>query len=193
MQLSNCEAAWPLKENKDVFIFEFCSLMNPGRYMINRLFHGYFTCTNFIHSLSIKIVRAHQPWNNQQLYADLGILRALRLKHCGLYLAQRKFNARIIKINMVEGTNESFLACKLSELKISKSSGPCACIHLLLVSIARSFTLHVYTCKRNKQTLRSCSLSSLKMHLQILKVLILSYRWKRFKIPGGRLFLAPDQ
>ena len=26
------------------------------------------------------------------------------------------------------------------------------------------------------------------MHLQILKVLILSYRWKRFRIPGGRLF-----
>ena len=45
---------------------------------------------------------------------------------------------------MVEGTNESFLARKLSELKISNSSGPCACIHLLLVSIARSFTPHVY-------------------------------------------------
>ena len=48
---------------------------------------------------------------------------------------------------MVEGTNESFLARKLSELKFSNSSGPCACIHLLLVSIARSFTLHVYTRK----------------------------------------------
>ena len=55
---------------------------------------------------------------------------------------------RIIKINMVEGTNESFLARKLSELKFPNSSGPCACIHLLLVSIVRSFTLqHVYTCK----------------------------------------------
>ena len=49
---------------------------------------------------------------------------------------------------MVEGTNESFLARKLSELKFSNSSGPCACIHLLLVSIVRSFTLqHVYTRK----------------------------------------------
>ena len=49
---------------------------------------------------------------------------------------------------MVEGTNESFLARKLSQLKFSNSSGPCACIHLLLVSIVRSFTLqHVYTRK----------------------------------------------
>ena len=31
------------------------------------------------------------------------------------------------------------------------------------------------------------------MRLQILKVLILSNRWKRFRYPGGRLFLAPDQ
>ena len=55
---------------------------------------------------------------------------------------------RIIKINMVEGTNESFLARKLSELRFSNSSGPCACIHLLLVSIVRSFTLqYVYTRK----------------------------------------------
>ena len=49
---------------------------------------------------------------------------------------------------MVEGTNESFLASKLSELKFSNSSEPCACIHLLLVSTVRSFTLqHVYTRK----------------------------------------------
>ena len=95
---------------------------------------------------------------------------------------------------MVEGTNESFLARKLSQLKFSNSSGPCACIHLLLVSIVRSFTLqHGLHAQRKKQTLRSRSLSILKMHLQILKVLILSNRWKRFKIPGGRLFLAPDK
>ena len=114
--------------------------------------------------------------------------------YTGIYLAQHKFNARIFKINMVEGTDESFLARKLSELKFSNSSGPCACIHLLLVSIVRSFTLqHGLHAQRKKQTLRSRSLSSLKMHLQILKVLILSNRWKRFKIPGGRLFLAPDK
>ena len=95
---------------------------------------------------------------------------------------------------MVEGTNESFLARKLSELKFSNSSGPCASIHLLLVSIVRSFTLqHGLHAQRKKQTLRSRSLSSLKMHLQILKVLILFNRWKRFKIPVGKLFLAPDQ
>ena len=29
-----------LKENKDMFIFEFCSLMNLGMYIINKLFHG---------------------------------------------------------------------------------------------------------------------------------------------------------
>ena len=47
------------------------------------------------------------------------------------------------------------------------SSGLCACIHLLLVSIVMSFTLrHVYTRKRNKQTLRSRSSLSFKMHSQ---------------------------
>ena len=55
MQLSNCEGltarCFPLKENKDMFIFEFCSLLNPGTYMINKLFHDWFTCANFIHSL----------------------------------------------------------------------------------------------------------------------------------------------
>ena len=92
---------------------------------------------------------------------------------------------------MVEGTNEYFLARKLSELKFSNSSGPCACIHLLLVSIVRSFTLqHGLHAQRKKQTLRSRSLSSFKMHLQIFKVLILSNRQKRFKIPGGRFFGA---
>ena len=91
---------------------------------------------------------------------------------------------------MVEGTNESFLARKLNELKISNSSGPCACIHLLLVSIVRSFTLQHGLHAQRKQTLRSRSLSSFKMHLQILKVLILSNRRKRFKIPGGRFFGA---
>jgi len=30
---------FPLKENKDMFIFEFCSLMNLGMYIINKLFH----------------------------------------------------------------------------------------------------------------------------------------------------------
>ena len=99
------------------------------------------------------------------------------------------FWGAVFKINMVEGTNESFLARKLNELKISNSSGPCACIHLLLVSIVRSFTLqHGLHAQRKKQTLTSRSLSSFKMHLQILKVLMLSYRWKRFRIPGGRLF-----
>ena len=55
MQLSNCEGltarCFPLKENKGMFIFEFCSLINPGTYMINKLFHGWFTCANFFHSL----------------------------------------------------------------------------------------------------------------------------------------------
>ena len=75
----------------------------------------------------------------------------------------------------------------------SNSSGPCACIHLLLVSIVMSFTLrHVYTRKRNKQTLRSRSSLSFKMHSQSW-ILILSNRWKRFRIPGRRLFLEPDQ
>ena len=37
VQLSNCEV--PLKENKDIFIFEFCSLMNLGMYVINKFFH----------------------------------------------------------------------------------------------------------------------------------------------------------
>ena len=44
MQLSNCEGltarCFPLKENKDMFIFEFCSLMNLGMYKINKSFHG---------------------------------------------------------------------------------------------------------------------------------------------------------
>ena len=133
---------------------------------------------NFIHSLSIKIVRAHQPWNNLQLYADLGILRAPRLKHCGIYLAQRKFNAWIIKINMVEGTNESFLARKLSELKISNSSGPCACIHLLLVSTARSFTLNVYTRKGTSKRF-------VVVHYQVWKCI---YKFLKFSyfLTGGK-------
>ena len=128
--------------------------------------------------MSIKIVRAHQPWNNLQLYADLGILRAPRLKHCGIYLAQRKFNARIIKISMVEGTNESFLARKLSELKISNSSGPCACIHLLLVSIARSFTLHVYTRKGTSKRF-------VVVHYQVSKCI---YKFLKFSyfLTGGK-------
>ena len=143
------------------------------------------------HCLSKKI-------NNRQLayyllYAHPGILRALSLSHCDTYLAQRNCNARIIKLNIIEGTNESFLARKLSKLYVSNSSGPCACIHLLLVSIVMSFTLrHVYTRKRNKQTLRSRSSLSFKMHSQSW-ILILSNRRKRFRIPGRRLFLAPDQ
>ena len=44
MQLSNCEGltarCFPLKENKDMFIFEFCSLMKLGMDVINKLFHG---------------------------------------------------------------------------------------------------------------------------------------------------------
>lgn len=31
---------FPLKENKNVFISEFCSLMNLGMYIINKLFYG---------------------------------------------------------------------------------------------------------------------------------------------------------
>ena len=31
---------FPLKENKDKFIFEFCSPMNFGMYILNKLFHG---------------------------------------------------------------------------------------------------------------------------------------------------------
>ena len=31
---------FPLKENKDMFIFEFCSLMKLGMNVINKLFHG---------------------------------------------------------------------------------------------------------------------------------------------------------
>ena len=34
-----------------MFIFKFCSLMNLGMYVINKLFHDYFACTIFIHSL----------------------------------------------------------------------------------------------------------------------------------------------
>ena len=55
MQLSNCEGltarCFPLKENKDMFIFEFCSLMNLGMYIINKLFHDWFACTILTHSL----------------------------------------------------------------------------------------------------------------------------------------------
>ena len=32
-------------------IFKFCSLVNLGMYIINMLFHGYFACMIFIHSL----------------------------------------------------------------------------------------------------------------------------------------------
>ena len=42
---------FPSKENKDTFIFQFCSLMNLNMYIINKLFHGYFAYTIFIHSL----------------------------------------------------------------------------------------------------------------------------------------------
>ena len=42
MQLSNCEGltarCFPLKENKDMFIFEFCSPTTLGMYIINKLF-----------------------------------------------------------------------------------------------------------------------------------------------------------
>ena len=34
-----------------MFIFKFCSLINLGMYVINKLFHDYFACTIFIHSL----------------------------------------------------------------------------------------------------------------------------------------------
>ena len=32
-----------------MFISEFCSLMNLGMYIINKLLHGYFACSIFIH------------------------------------------------------------------------------------------------------------------------------------------------
>ena len=102
------------------------------------------------------------------------------------------FWGAVIKINMVEGTNESFLARKLNELKISNSSGPCACIHLLLVSIVRSFTLqHVYTRKGTSKRF-------VVVHYQVSKCI---YKFLKFSyfltggkdFPGGKLFLAPDQ
>ena len=44
MQLTNCEAVdralFSFEENKDMFIFEFCSLINLGIYIIHKLFHG---------------------------------------------------------------------------------------------------------------------------------------------------------
>ena len=42
---------FPSKEDKDMFIFEFCSPLNLGMYIINKLFDGEFACTIFIHSL----------------------------------------------------------------------------------------------------------------------------------------------
>ena len=42
---------FPLKENKDMIIFEFCSLMNLGMRIINKSFLDWFACTIFIHSL----------------------------------------------------------------------------------------------------------------------------------------------
>ena len=99
--------------------------------------------------------------------------------YTGIYLAQHKFNARIFKINMVEGTDESFLARKLSELKFSNSSGPCACIHLLLVSIVRSFTLqHVYTRKGTSKRF-------VVVHYQVWKCI---YKFLKFSyfLTGGK-------
>ena len=44
MQLLNCEAAdralFSFEEIKDMFIFEFCSLMNLGMYIIDKSFQG---------------------------------------------------------------------------------------------------------------------------------------------------------
>ena len=64
MQLSNCEGltarGFPLKENKYMFIFEICSLINPGTYMINKLFHGWFTCAKF-YSLVVNKNRTRSP------------------------------------------------------------------------------------------------------------------------------------
>ena len=80
---------------------------------------------------------------------------------------------------MVEGTNESFLARKLSELKFSNSSGPCACIHLLLVSIVRSFTLqHVYTRKGTSKRF-------VVVHYQVSKCI---YKFLKFSyfLTGGK-------
>ena len=42
---------FPLKENKDILTFEFCSLMNLSMYKIKKLFHSLFACTIFIYFL----------------------------------------------------------------------------------------------------------------------------------------------
>ena len=46
---------FPLKENKDMFTFENCSLMNLGMYIINELFHDLFASTIFIHPLFVRL------------------------------------------------------------------------------------------------------------------------------------------
>ena len=86
---------------------------------------------------------------------------------------------------MVEGTNESFLASKLSELKFSNSFGPCACIHLLLVSIVRSFSLqHVYTRKGT---------SKLFVYYQVSKFVYKFLKFSYFRTGGKDLdTLAED-
>ena len=80
---------------------------------------------------------------------------------------------------MGEGINEYFLARKLSELKFSNSPGPCACIHLLLVSIVRSFTLqHVYTRKGTSKRF-------VVVHYQVSKYI---YKFLKFSyfLTGGK-------
>ena len=45
---------FPLKENKDMFIFEFCSLMNLGMYII---IIGYFTVSSLVRFLFTRCVK----------------------------------------------------------------------------------------------------------------------------------------
>ena len=95
---------------------------------------------------------------------------------------------------MVEGTNEpSLLVRKLSKLKESNSSGPCACIQLLLVSIVRSLHYNTFTRAKEQANASQSFIIKFQNAFTESKILIL-YNWrKRFRIPSGRLFLAPDQ